>query len=133
MILSFLGFLDAAYLSSHALLGTPLKCTITNSCATIASSPYSTIVGIPVPVIGVFFYLGIFFGAMVYREFGGEKVIRAISLLTVCGFLMSIWLIIVQLFIEKTICEYCMLSAAISITLFVIGMINLKQNTKGPA
>lgn len=132
MIFSFIGFADSAYLSSHALFGTPVKCTITHGCSVVLDSAYSTIFDIPLPIFGVLYYLTIFFGAMVYREFGSKKTLAVVSLFTAGGFLMSLWLVSVQLFILHTICQYCMLSAATSTTLFVLGLITYKKLSMKP-
>ncbi len=133
MALSLIGLLDSGYLTAHKLFGTPLRCGIVSGCEIVSQSQYSTVFGIPLSLIGMLFYLTMFFGALVYREFGITKTLKAVSVLSIASVLTSAWLVGVQLFIIHAICIYCMLSAGISLVLVNLGvhtLLTLKKITR---
>lgn len=126
MVVAFLGFLDAMYLTANKYFGVPITCNVTHQCDTVLTSSYSEILGVPVVLPGVFFYLAVLFGAYLYLETKNRRVLLAVALLPIGGLLFSIWLTIVQAFILHAWCQYCLLSAASSTLLFVLGLCVLK-------
>lgn len=136
MGVSFLGFMDTAYLTVTKLMGLTLKCGTSVSCSVVSNSPYASIFGIPLSLLGMIFYLVIFFGALAYREFENTKVLAAVSFFTVAGLLMSIYLTGIQAFVLNTFCRFCLFSAFTSTVLFILGMkvlFDLKQKTFSPS
>lgn len=57
--LSFLGFLDAAYLSIKSFQGAIPACSITEGCEKVLTSKYSKIGTIPISLPGAVFYVGV--------------------------------------------------------------------------
>ena len=141
---SFLGFLDASYLTVKHFVGTPLPCSVLHGCEEVTTSQYSVIGGIPVALLGAVYYLAIFIlilsvlrrnmfsssGVENVAEENEDKLLNITVRLTVIGLLASLWFIYLQLFVIKAICLYCMFSAFTSITLFVFGIIVLKFKSK---
>ena len=141
---SFLGFLDASYLTVKHFVGTPLPCSVIHGCEEVTTSQYSVIGGIPVALLGAVYYLAIFILILsvlrrnMFSSCGAEnvalanedKLLNLTARLTVIGLLASLWFIYLQLFVIKAICLYCMFSAFTSITLFVFGIIVLKFKSK---
>ena len=141
---SFLGFLDASYLTVKHFVGTPLPCSVLHGCEEVTTSQYSVIGGIPVALLGAVYYLAIFILILsvlrrnMFSSSGAEnvalanedKLLNLTVRLTVIGLLASLWFIYLQLFVIKAICLYCMFSAFTSITLFVFGIIVLKFKSK---
>ncbi len=126
LVVSFLGFVDATYLTINRFLGANLPCTLTHACDTVTRSEYSTILGIPVVVMGIAYYLTIFFGAYFYLEYRSRTYFRITAALTVFGLIFSAWFVYVQLGILNAICQYCMLSAGTSTGLFILGLLVIK-------
>lgn len=126
MAVAFVGFLDSMYLTANRYFGVPLKCNVTHQCDTVTTSQYSEILGVPVVLLGVFFYLAVLFGAYIYLETKNRKALLLVSVLPFGGFLFSIWLTIVQAFILHAWCQYCILSALSSTVLFILGLFVLK-------
>jgi uncharacterized membrane protein len=122
MIVSFLGFVDSAYLTVDRYLGASLPCTLTHSCDAVTSSEYSTVLGIPVVILGIAYYLTILLGAYFYLEYRSRKYFKLVAALTVTGFAFSFWLTYVQAFILKEFCQYCLLSGLTSTILFLLGL-----------
>ncbi len=126
LVVSFLGFVDAAYLTINHYTDIVLPCTIISGCESVTSSSYAVAFGVPVALWGAVYYLAIFFGAVTYRETQNARLLKGMALMTTLGLLASAWFIFVQVAILKAICQYCMLSAATSTTLFIVGMLTLR-------
>jgi uncharacterized membrane protein len=122
LVLSFIGFVDASYLSIETLSGRVPPCIVGGGCATVTLSSYSKILGIPVPLLGALYYLTIFIGTAVYLDRRSLKVFGGVTLLTVCGFLMSSWFLFVQAVLLEAYCMYCLISAFTSYTLFGLAL-----------
>jgi uncharacterized membrane protein len=125
LAISFLGFLDAAYLAASHYLGLSLQCLIVNGCDIVTTSVYSKIFGIPVALFGAIYYGFIFLMGVSYLDSGGKMVFKVLAYSTVAGFLASIWFVYVQLALLDAICLYCMASAVTSTLLFVLSMYSL--------
>lgn len=120
-LIGLTGFLDSVYLTAKRFLGGPIPCFVFTGCDTVAQSPYALLFGIPLSVIGMFFYLSVILLAIFYFETKQEIAMKIFSLLSVVGFLASVYFIYLQAFIIKAFCFYCVLSAITSTTLFILG------------
>lgn len=131
IIFSFSGFLDATYLTVSHYMGTELNCTILNGCGTVTTSEYSLMMGIPVALLGCFFYLTMLIGSLVYLDTENRLALKLISWLPFAGLAASTWFVYLQFFVIKSLCQYCMLSAITSGLLFILAAIALaKSNSK---
>ena len=59
-VFSFLGLLDAGYLTASHYMAFDPGCTVFGDCDTVLKSQYSKLFGIPVQAFGVVYYLIIF-------------------------------------------------------------------------
>lgn len=126
-ILSFFGFADAAFLSAKHFQGTTPPCVIFSGCDVVTTSSYAVIAGIPVALLGALFYFSVLVLSLVYadrRALTALKIVRAISL---PGFLFSLYLIYLQLFVLHAVCIYCMASAVTSTTIFALAFFALRK------
>lgn len=120
--LSFIGFLDAGYLSVSHYTGQSVSCSLIKGCDKVLNSPYAQIYGIPVALLGVVYYLSIFFLALGYVSMKDKKLLRVTAFLTCVGFVASLVFVGIQYFIIHSFCEYCLISAATSTVLFAVGI-----------
>lgn len=132
IIISFIGFLDASYLTIAHYTGLALRCTVFNGCEAVTTSPYSLIFGVPVALLGVFYYLSVLLLTLFYFDSKKSCLPRYIAWLTCVGMTASIWFVFLQLFVLHAICQYCMISATTSTLLFIFGIIIFKQHAKKP-
>ncbi len=124
----FLGFLDAVYLTVGHYKGLFLNCFV-GSCGTVLSSQYAAVGGIPVALLGTVYYFIIFISAAAYIDSRKEFFIKFAARFTIVGFLASLWFLFLQFFVIKGICLYCIISAGVSISLFILGMLILKRKS----
>ncbi len=127
LILSFLGFLDATYLSILHYQNAIPPCTITNGCETVLTSKYATIYGIPISLIGsLFYFLLIGISILILTDF--KKIFaNSLILIVLSGALVSAVLIYIQFFILKTFCQYCLFSEGVNFLLLGVALLFLKK------
>jgi uncharacterized membrane protein len=92
----------------------------------VITSPYAAVFNIPVALGGALYYLSIFIMSIAYLDTKNSKILSIIPPLTVLGFIASIWFVYLQFFVIKAICIYCMVSAATSAILFILGILMVK-------
>ena len=122
LVIALAGFVDASYLTIEHYQNAIPPCSI-GSCETVLSSAYSTVLGIPVSLMGAIYYLIVMVGFFAYLE--GKKVwiLEWTLRLGTLGFLASLWFVYLQLFVLHAICVYCMGSATSSTLLFVCSIV----------
>ncbi|MBI1907857.1 vitamin K epoxide reductase family protein [Candidatus Uhrbacteria bacterium] len=121
LLVSFLGFLDASYLTQKHYSQTVIPCSITHGCETVTNSVYSQVAGIPVALLGALFYLAVFLGTFAAMESGNRRLFGWVAKFTLAGLLASAWFVFAQLVLIKAICQWCMASVLTSTTLFILG------------
>ena len=122
-LLAFIGMVDALYLSIKRNAG-PIPCHVTRGCTDVLTSKYSEIAGVPLSWIGLAFYLTIFslavFKILEDPEHPLVKPVAGIFYLSGAALIVSALLVGIQAFILKAFCEYCLLSAALVLTMFLL-------------
>lgn len=122
IVLSFLGFLDAAYLTANHYLGVPVPCSI-EGCETVLTSDYATtIFNLPIALFGAVYYFIIFLLALNYLNSYRRHLLVKIVLLTGAGVLASLYFVYLQLYVIEAICLYCLGSATITTLLFITSL-----------
>ncbi|OHA88401.1 MAG: hypothetical protein A2653_02435 [Candidatus Zambryskibacteria bacterium RIFCSPHIGHO2_01_FULL_43_25] len=127
IILAFIGFVDSLYLSANSILGITPPCFITEGCDVVTTSKYSTILGIPMALVGAVYYLFLFLASLFILEKRHMAVKQAIAAISGFGFVFSLWLVYAQIFLIEAICTYCMISAITTTLIFISSVFLLKQ------
>ena len=118
-VLSLVGLGDALYLTVQDLTGQSLRCTIVAGCSEVLSSPYAHIGRFPLAALGAFAYFTVF-SLSILTAFGYLFARPLLTALVAVMFLMTLWLLYLQAFVIHHFCQYCLLSAAVTITLTAI-------------
>jgi uncharacterized membrane protein len=130
LVTAFLGFLDAMYLAASHYIGVIPPCYVVGGCEQVTTSSYSLILGIPVALMGVLYYVGVLTATLLYVDKKYPLAIKALQGMTVLGFLFSLWFTYVQGFIIEAWCSYCLFSAFTSTVLFILATIANKKMSK---
>lgn len=132
LILSFLGFLDASFLTVKHYLGLRIGCSLfnINGCDVVTKSPYAAVGPIPIALLGALYYVFIFVLTILYWDLKKEKIILFIARFSIVGFVISLLLVFLQIFVIKAICLYCVGSAITSTLIFLLGLNVLKRLKK---
>ena len=120
-VLSLIGLTDALYLTVEHLTGQSVQCTIISGCSEVLSSRYAVVAGIPLAAVGAAAYFTVFSLATL-AAFGYRLAGTLLTLLVIAMFLVSLWLVYLQAFVIREFCQYCLLSAAITVGLLVAAL-----------
>lgn len=120
-VFSFIGFLDALYLTVRHYQGLAVPCSVFEGCEIVTKSEYAIILGVPLALVGVLYYLGIFLLVVLYADQQKGSILRVIGHIAVLGFIASLWFLYLQLFVIKALCIYCVISGIMATLLFVVG------------
>jgi uncharacterized membrane protein len=118
MIASIAGIAISIYMTIYKLTDNNTMCLGSGDCATVNASQYSEIYGIPLGVIGLLGYLGVLLMLVLekrtklFREYGNMVAMG----MSFSGFVYSIYLTYLELYVIKAICPFCVASA-VAITL----------------
>lgn len=115
-LLALLGLADALYLTINHLTGQTARCTVTGGCNEVLGSAYATVGGIPVAALGALAYFTVFSLATL-ALFGYRVAAQLLAPVVGLMLLSTLWLLFVQAFILHKYCEYCLFSAAITLSL----------------
>lgn len=142
LLVALIGFADSAFLTVEHYRGVIPPCSATSGCETVLTSAYSIIAGIPVSLLGTIYYFLIALGAFMYLESRHGRgqvaahhsaILKWAFLITVIGFLMSLWFLYLQVFVIHSFCQYCLGSAVTSTILFVMALCILFRKDKSAA
>jgi uncharacterized membrane protein len=118
-VLALVGLADSLYLTVEHLSGRSVRCTIISGCSEVLSSPYAMIGPVPLAALGALAYFTVFSLATL-AAFGNAPARKLLAPLVAVMFLMTLWLIYLQAFVIGHFCQFCLLSAAVTICLLVI-------------
>lgn len=118
-IVSLVGLADALYLTAEHVSGRSIRCTVFSGCSDVLSSPYASLRGIPLAALGAAAYFTVFSLATL-AVFGYRFAARLLPMLVGLMFVVTLWLVYLQAFVIKQFCEFCLLSAAVTIALTTI-------------
>ncbi|MFQ6128783.1 MAG: vitamin K epoxide reductase family protein [Thermoplasmata archaeon] len=111
LILSLIGFGLSGYLTYVHFNANEGWCPTGGECYEVWTSPYSTILSVPVALIGLIGYLVIFslsFLRLYYLDLGFvEKFPTYILIFSVVGTAFSIYLTAIEIFVIQAICDFC--------------------------
>lgn len=130
--LAVVGLIDALYLTAEHYIRFRLPCLVTHGCEQVLTSQYSTIFGVPVAVLGVVFYTVVLAIAL-HFFINDELGYKWLTVWGGVGFIASLALTYIQGFVIRAWCQYCLLSAIITTTIFTVSLIFLiiVTNKKG--
>jgi uncharacterized membrane protein len=118
-LVSLIGLGDSIYLTVQHLTGQSVRCTVTTGCSEVLGSQYATIAGVPTAAFGALAYFAAFSLATL-AIFGYERARTALAVLVTPMLIMTLWLFYVQAFVLHAYCEYCLLSAGVTLTLVAL-------------
>ncbi|HTX47630.1 MAG TPA: vitamin K epoxide reductase family protein [Solirubrobacteraceae bacterium] len=119
LAITVLGIILASYLVYVHYSGTKPICTASTACLTVQRSQWSKVAGIPVALIGLIGYIGIFI-ALLLRD--NELDRTAVLGMTFIGFGFSGYLTYRELFSIHQVCEECATSAVFMTLLFICSL-----------
>lgn len=130
---SIIGFIDSAYLTYVKITHTSIYCTPgLGDCASVQNSQWSTLWGIPIALLGVIAYLVLIASYLLETrvlalQTYANWMIYGVSFF---GFLYSIYLTLLEIFVIHAWCQWCAISAVCMTVLFFITIARLRNQQK---
>ena len=122
-LLALLGLADSVYLTVHHYTAEPVPCSIVEGCETVLTSSYAEIGGIPLAAFGALAYF-IAFSLAILTVFGNRSMWLLFGIQSFIMAAVSVYLIYLQGFVIGAFCQFCLISAATSISLFIVFLIS---------
>ena len=122
------GFMLARYIRHKKQRGEQITCPLDADCGTVVHSEYARFFGIPVELLGMWYYGGIaVFYALVLLLPAVEtpSALFAAFAFTTAAFLFSLYLTFIQAFALGEWCSWCLLSAGLSTLIFVASIVGV--------
>lgn len=130
LTVGLIGFVDATYLTIQHYRGASLDCYLLSGCEEVTTSRYAKIGSISIALLGALYYLSVILLSGAYLDTKRNWLLTIISSLTTVGFLVSIFLVYLQIFVIRALCSYCLLSAFVASVLFVLAVILARISRK---
>lgn len=118
-IVALAGLTDAVYLTIHHYTAEAVPCGLEFDCGAVLGSPYAEIAGVPLAAFGAAAYFTAFSLALL-TAFGNGVTWKLYGVQATLMAVVSGYLIYVQYFLIHAWCQYCLVSAATSFTLFLL-------------
>lgn len=126
-LVSLVGIADSIYLTVEHLSGRSVRCTIVAGCSQVLSSAYASLNGVPLALIGAIAYFTVFslatLAAFDYKWAG-----KLLAAIVGAMFLTTLWLLYLQAFVIKAFCQFCLLSALVTLILTVLVIATRPRN-----
>ena len=120
--LSLAGAAVTGYLLSVRWGGGTLYCS-TGGCETVQSSSYAEVLGVPVAFAGLLAYL-----FLAVTAFIGAPLARvATAAVALAALAFSAYLLVIQLAVIGEICQWCVLSDAITTLVATVALLRLRE------
>ncbi len=120
-IFALIGLLVSVYLWYGYSQPQSISCTLVLGCEQVRQSDFSKFAGIDIPVYGFLFYLGLC--VLVLLQFVPRRIFAWESSLLLfyglAGVMVSVILTGIEIFVIQAICQWCLLSAIITVVVFI--------------
>src|SRR5579859_902408 len=130
-VLALVGLFIALFLWLHALgYGGAIKCGASGGCETVQTSRWAVFLGLPVAFYGVVGYFALLVVAVVALRpaaLGDRAWNLVLCALASIGFLFTIYLTYVELFLIHAICRWCVGSAVVITLIWITSLLSLRS------
>ena len=127
------GFFLALYIFTKKKRKETLVCPLDSNCDAVVHSRYSTFLGIPLEVMGMFYFAFIalfFLSAFFIPQLNSGYFIFLTPIVTFGAFIFSIYLVLIQLLLIKQWCAWCLISTILCtmefVTILTLSPLNIK-------
>ena len=129
---SLIGLIDSIYLTVHHFTAEPVPCSLVEGCEQVLTSSYAEIAGIPLAGFGAAAYFAAFSLALL-TSFGDRRMWPVFGVHVTLMAVVSAWLVYLQAVVIGAFCQFCLLSAATTLTLFLFFISSLFLRRSIPA
>jgi len=127
LVLSISGLVNAGFLVWKHYQKKPFVCPLDHDCSVVTESKWSRIFLVRNEVIGLLFFLGLIVGtlASLFNANWATLIFTVFPFATAASFLFSLFLVFIQFKVIKDYCFYCLISAGITLLVFLNSLLLL--------
>lgn len=118
--LATVGLAISLYIWRKQVTGAPLLC-LTRDCHRVINSPYARLFGVPNGALGALMFAAL---AVLALAIQGKFLLPGLwviaLIMTGAGLVLAAYLTYVQFFILRGLCSWCLLSATLTVAIFVL-------------
>ncbi len=118
-LVALAGLADSIYLTIHHYTAEPVPCSIITGCEQVLTSNYAELYGIPTAAFGIAAYLTAFVLAL-FSASGNRQTWNLFGAVVVVMAVFTGWLIYLQAVVIEAFCQFCLISAATTLTLLLM-------------
>lgn len=123
VLFSLIGLADSVYLTVNHYNDVVAPCNLVTGCDKVLTSEFSEILGVPISALGaISYFLTFSFATFAFNQ--SRRAWALFSLLTVGMAGFSFWLIYLQAYVIGAFCQFCLISAGSSISLFLTATVS---------
>lgn len=122
-LFAIIGIVDSVYLTIQHFTGEKVPCSLITGCEQVLSSQYAEMFGIPTAAFGAAAYF-LAFSLAVLAAYGNRAMWNAFGALVIVMMIFTVYLIYLQAFVIGAFCQFCLVSAATTFSLFIILIIS---------
>lgn len=128
-VVSIVGLADSIYLTVHHFTAEPVPCSILEGCEQVLTSQWAEIAGVPLAAFGAAAYF-VAFSLSLLAAFGDSRMWKLFGVQATIMAAVSAWLLYVQGALIGAFCQFCLLSAISSVTLFLLFLFSVFFGTR---
>ncbi|MEK7618216.1 MAG: vitamin K epoxide reductase family protein [Patescibacteria group bacterium] len=108
------------FLAVSEALKISVPCDLTGGCEVVLNSKYANFLGLPLPYLGIVFSGVIIIASLLANHYNRLRILLTYFL--GIGALISLTLLVIQFFVLKSVCQYCLILDLLVITMFLWDM-----------
>lgn len=122
-LIAVVGLADSVYLTVHHYTAQPVPCSLISGCETVLTSSYAEVFGIPLAALGAIAYF-IAFSFSIMAAYGDRRMWTLFGVQVSLMAAFTLWLIYLQGFVIGAFCQFCLISAGSTFSLFLVYLIS---------
>ncbi len=128
-VIALIGLADAVYLTIKHYTGETVPCSLVEGCEQVLTSAYAEIGGVPLAIFGAAAYFAAF-SLAILTAFGNRSMWKIFGVQVALMAIFTAWLVYLQAFVIEAFCQFCLVSAAVTLALFAIFLISKFSHSK---
>jgi uncharacterized membrane protein len=130
---SYAGFVISLYLTFVHYRGYVSPCYVVHGCEQVQTSRFSSILGVPVALLGVMYFALMFYLGIGALTKAGTTVVRAYKILAYVAALAVIPLFLLQAISLRAFCSYCVATEALMLSIWIVSFFLTASAREGEA
>jgi len=126
-LVAAVGVAVAAYLSYEKLSGVVGPCLVGSGCDVVSSSPYSSVLGIPVALFGLAWSSMALVASLAWWRSTDRRPLYLLYAGGLVGLVFELYLVYLQLFVIRAVCSWCVVYGATVVVGWLVAVVGIMR------